>query len=236
MVWQLVLLPGTHTVTEVNRVLTEPPSGPASTVTLVTFASLGPPPGGAAANPRPPPPPQDSAEAQIRAAIDQQRTLAPVRMRCRRTAVINAGLPNPRRSAPRRSSRPARRMHAYDRPIPPPDRRSGPAGGCGPSAGPAPPTRRVRSSVRNTAADWARWGRSMRLQTPYRRARRIPAISCRRAVWLRAGGNSREPSLSPLRATAPYRPAPRPRSHPRQRPRCFVLMLRRPPHLRASSS
>src|SRR6266404_1448182 len=58
MVWQLVVLPGTHTVTVVNSVLTLRLFGPASTTTETTFEGGG---GGVGVTPAPsPPPPQET--------------------------------------------------------------------------------------------------------------------------------------------------------------------------------
>src|SRR5471030_489747 len=62
MVWQLVVLPGTQTVTEVNNELMSPigvplTEGPESTVMVATFEPVGGGVGGAGAS-EPPPPPQ----------------------------------------------------------------------------------------------------------------------------------------------------------------------------------
>src|ERR1700683_3157629 len=64
MVWH-VLLPGTHTVIVVNRVLTLS-AGPPLTTTLTTFdEGVGPVPDEPEPVSEPPPPPQDMAERQI---------------------------------------------------------------------------------------------------------------------------------------------------------------------------
>ena len=67
MVWQFVVLPGTHTVTDTNKVFTLLEDGPASTMTLTVFTVAGggggvPPPPPPPLLPPPPPPPQERAD------------------------------------------------------------------------------------------------------------------------------------------------------------------------------
>jgi hypothetical protein len=69
MVWQFVVLPGTHTVTDTNKVFTLLDDGPASTTTLTVFTVAGGGGGGGGVPPPPeppllppPPPPQESAD------------------------------------------------------------------------------------------------------------------------------------------------------------------------------
>src|SRR4029077_20393544 len=82
MIWQFVALPGTHTVTVVNKVLTSGVVlvGPASTTTSATLAPVGveppdpdePLPLPLTTTPPPPPPPQEST-GQQRAAHSPKR-------------------------------------------------------------------------------------------------------------------------------------------------------------------
>src|SRR5258708_12621187 len=64
MIWQFVVLPGTHTVTVVNKVLTSGLVlvGPASTTTPTTLEPVGVGPTNEPV--LPPPPPQESADQQ----------------------------------------------------------------------------------------------------------------------------------------------------------------------------
>jgi hypothetical protein len=62
MTWQSVVLPGTHTVTVVYRVLTVLLAGPESTTTLTTFDPVGAGLPGDNELPPPPPPPHESAD------------------------------------------------------------------------------------------------------------------------------------------------------------------------------
>src|ERR1700680_3264565 len=82
MVWQLVVLPGTHSLTVVNSVFTSfVPAGPASTTTLATLATTGEleEPAGAAVPPLPPPP-QESPARHSAAQRPKRHVRAAVRM------------------------------------------------------------------------------------------------------------------------------------------------------------
>src|SRR5579863_10781954 len=91
MVWQLVVLPGVHTVTVVNRVLASRLVlvGPASTTTLTTLETAGgdPPPSPVDSDVPSWPPPQPSA--------DRHRAVHSPMSRAR----ISEVLPSRRRSA-----------------------------------------------------------------------------------------------------------------------------------------
>src|SRR5579863_9712094 len=108
MVWQLVVLPGVHTVTVVNRVLTSGLVlvGPALTTTLTTLAVAGgePPPTPVDCDVPLWPPPQPDADSNT-AAISPASALR-----------ISAVLPSRRRSARPRVSRRVPRMRACVRP------------------------------------------------------------------------------------------------------------------------
>src|SRR5260370_38839573 len=98
MVWQLVVLPGTHTVTVVNKVLTSGLVlvGPASTTTPATLGPVGGVelPG---ANEPPPPPPQESADRQRATHTPNRHARAGVPTAANLT--ISANLPRLRRRA-----------------------------------------------------------------------------------------------------------------------------------------
>src|SRR6185312_170362 len=79
--WQLVVLPGTQTVTVVNTVFTsvEParPDGPLSTVIACTLGAEPAGGEGCAPRPPPPPPPQPDSSAPTSAAAMTVRTPGP---------------------------------------------------------------------------------------------------------------------------------------------------------------
>jgi hypothetical protein len=94
MVWQLVVLPGTHTVTVVNRVLTSELVlvGPESTTTLTALEADGAgPPGDSVLPPPPPPPPHESADRHKAAHAPKRHARADVRDAANLT--ISANLP-----------------------------------------------------------------------------------------------------------------------------------------------
>src|SRR5580658_7757543 len=177
MVWQLVVLPGLHTVTVVNSVLTSGLVlfGPALTATLTTLAADGVEPPGVPVNGVLPwPPPQPSADRHR--AVHNPAS----------TARISAVLPSRRRSERPRADRHVPRMRACAHPTAPPARGSEPAGGCAPCAWHPPPLRRDRRSVPTSGADSAGRDRSTRRQTPCRPLRRIRAPECPKAIVFRA--------------------------------------------------
>jgi hypothetical protein len=79
MVWQLVVLPGTHTVTDVYNVLTVLLTGPELATTLATLdVVVVPLPEPELDNPLlPPPPPQDSNAAHAAAQTPRRSDRAP---------------------------------------------------------------------------------------------------------------------------------------------------------------
>src|ERR1700722_5106709 len=192
MVWQLVVLPGTHNVTVVNSVLTSGVVlvGPASTTMPATLAPVGvEPPGAVELTPAPPlPPPQDST-TRHRAAYTPKRHARAGRPRIA-TRAINANLPHSRRWARPAAGRQPPKRSAYARRPAPPDRFAGFAGDGVPSAAPSLPPRSYRSIVPGSRADSARWGRSTRLQTPCRRTRRTRVPRFRRSTGVHAADNS----------------------------------------------
>src|SRR5258706_12136848 len=192
MAWQLVVLPGTHSVTVVNSVLTSGLVlvGPASTTMPVTLAPVGvEPPGAVELTPTPPPlPPQDST-GRHRTAYTPKRH---ARAGTPRIAIlaISANLPRSRRRArPTAGTQPPRRS-AYVRRPAPPDRFAVFAGDGVPSAALSRPSRTYRSIVPESRADSARWGHSTRPQTPCRRTRRTRAPRSRRSTGVRAADSS----------------------------------------------
>src|SRR5882672_10928183 len=116
MVWQLVVLPGTHTVTVVNNVLTSGLVlvGPASTTTSTTLEPVGVGLLGASEAP-PPPPPQESAGRQRAAYTPKRHARAGVP----RIAIltISANLPRSRRSARPAANTRSPQRSAYARPL-----------------------------------------------------------------------------------------------------------------------
>src|SRR5882762_578693 len=192
MVWQFVVLPGTHTVTVVNSVLTSGLVlvGPASTTMPATLAPVGVgPPGAVELTPAPPlPPPQDST-GRHRTAYTPKRL---ARAGTPRIAIlaISANLPRSRRRArPAAGTQPPRRS-AYVRRPAPPDRFAVFAGDGVPSVAPSQPSRTYRSIVPGSRANSARWGHSTRPQTPCRRSRRTRAPRSRRSTGVRAADSS----------------------------------------------
>src|SRR5450755_3582321 len=132
MVWQFVVLPGTHTVTVVYRVLTVLLAGPESTTTLTTFEPVGVGLPGDNELPPPPPPPHESADRH-KAAHSPERSarvtvVAGVRTITR--APISATPRGRRRWERLGASTPGPRMHAYVRSIEPPGRFVGFANEC----------------------------------------------------------------------------------------------------------
>src|SRR5258707_4542465 len=116
MAWQLVVLPGTHSVTVVNSVLTSGLVlvGPASTTMPVTLAPVGvEPPGAVELTPTPPPlpPPQDST-GRHRTAYTPKRH---ARAGTPRIAIlaISANLPRSRRRARPTAGKQTPRTNAY---------------------------------------------------------------------------------------------------------------------------
>src|SRR5882757_1949768 len=194
MVWQLVVLPGTHTVTVVNSVLTSGfvLVGPASTTIPATLAPVGvepPPPGAVELTPAPPlPSPQDS-NGRHRAAYTPKRH---ARAATPRTAIlaISANLPRARRRAGPAAGTPPLRRSAYVRLPAPPDHFAVSAGDGVPSGPLSRPSRSYRSIVPGSRADSARWGHSTRPQTPCHRTRRTRAPPSRRSTGVRAADNS----------------------------------------------
>src|SRR5258708_4372924 len=166
MVWQLVVLPGTHTVTVVNKVLTSGLVlvGPASTTMSATLEPVGVETGSPTV--LRPPPPQDSTDQQ-RAAHSpkrQARAGAPpgaslainANLLCsHRWARPAAGTRDPRRRACARPPAPRDCCHVF-------------AGDGGPSAGLSPRSRSYRSTVPGSGANSVWWGHSTRPQTPCR--------------------------------------------------------------------
>src|SRR5882672_1582895 len=119
MVWQSVVLPGTHTVTEVNRVLTDEPLGPASTMISATLV-IGGGVGLGARPPPPPPPPHETADAHKATPALQRKirsSVAPIRD-C--SAAISAHPRGRRRWEWIAASTLVRRTRAYVRPTAPP--------------------------------------------------------------------------------------------------------------------
>src|SRR5258708_25467634 len=115
MVWQFVVLPGTHTVTVVNRVLTSGLVlvGPASTTMSATSAPVGVEfPGAIEALPPPPPPPQESIGQQSTAHSPKRHARDGVPMGV--SLIISANLLHShRRARPAAGTRgPRRRAYA----------------------------------------------------------------------------------------------------------------------------
>src|SRR5271170_6753786 len=97
MVWQLVVLPGTHTVIVVNSVFTSGLLlvGPASTTTLTTLEPVGVvepteelPDAGEAVLPPPPPPPQESADRHRAAQSPKRQACAGTTVRTHLCVVL----------------------------------------------------------------------------------------------------------------------------------------------------
>src|SRR5271155_4280832 len=178
MVWQLVVLPGLHTVTVVNSVLTSGLVlvGPASTTTLTTLATAGgePPevPTDSGVSLWPPPQPDADRHRAVHSPMS--------------TARISAALPSRHRSERSGEGTRVLRTRACARPLAPPDRWSGPAGGRGPCAWYSPPLPRDRRSVPTSGADSVGRDRSRQRQTPCRLLRRIRAPWCPRVIVFRA--------------------------------------------------
>src|SRR5258707_7315328 len=142
MAWQLVVLPGTHSVTVVNSVLTSGLVlvGPESTAMRVTLAPVGVEhPGAVELTRKPPPlPPQQDSTGRHRTAYTPKRH---ARAGTPRIAIlaISANLPRSRRRArPTAGTQPPRRSADVRRP-PPPDPLAGFAGAGGPSGALSPP-------------------------------------------------------------------------------------------------
>src|SRR5580704_10873403 len=129
MVWQFVVLPGTHTVTVVYRVLTVLLAGPESMTTLATFVPLG---GGVLEDSVPPPPPPHDNAVKHRAAHSPACSgrLNAAGIRSKPRAAISVTLRGRRRSERPGAGTPALRMRAYAPSIEPPDRIVGFANAC----------------------------------------------------------------------------------------------------------
>src|SRR6266404_1307904 len=194
MVWQFVVLPGTHTVTVVNRVLTSGLAlvGPASTTMSATLEPVGvelPDANDALL----PPPPQESTGQQRAAHSPKRHARHGVPMGV--SLIISANLlRSHRRARPAAGTRGPRRR-AYARPPARRDCSHVSARDDVPSAGLSPPSRSYRSTVPESGADSARWGRSTRPQTPCRRILRTRAPGFRRATGFRAADSSHAVSL-----------------------------------------
>src|SRR5258708_16843486 len=188
MIWQFVVLPGTHTVTVVNKVLTSGLVlvGPASTTTPTTLEPVGVGPTNEPV--LPPPPPQESADQQ-RAAHSPKRHARDGVPRGA-SLIISASLLRSHRWARPAASTRGPRRRAYVRPPAPRDCCHVSAGDGAQSARLSPPSRSYRSTVPESGAGSARWGRSTRPQTPCRRIRRTRAPGFRRATGFRALANS----------------------------------------------
>src|SRR5260370_24035628 len=164
MIWQFVVLPGTHTVTVVNKVLTSGLVlvGPASTTTSTTLEPVGvelPD----ANEPLLPPPPQESTDQQRAAHSPKRHARDGVPMGA--SLIISANLLRSHRlERPAAGTRGPRRR-AYARPPARRDCSHVSAGDGVPCAGLSPPLRSYRSTVPGAGADSARWGRSTRPQT-----------------------------------------------------------------------
>src|SRR6266404_2600560 len=171
MVWQFVALPGTHTVTVVNKVLTSGLAlvGPASTTTSATLEPVGVEPPDATPPWPPPPPPQESTGQQSAAHNPKRHARDGVPMEA--GLIISANLRRSRRWARPAAGTQGPRRRAYARPPAPRDWFHVFADDGVPSARLSPPSRSYRSTAPRSGADSARWGRSMRPQTPCRRVR-----------------------------------------------------------------
>src|SRR6266851_1820236 len=185
MIWQFVVLPGTHTVTVVNKVLTSGLVlvGPASTTTSTTLEPVGVELPGANEPLLPPPPPQESTGQQRAAHSPKRHARDGVPMGA---SLISANLLRSHRWAQPAAGTRGPRMRAYARPPAPRDCSHVSAGDGVPSAGLSPPSCSYRSTVPGSGADSAPWGRSTRPQTPCRRIRRTRAPGSRRATGFRA--------------------------------------------------
>src|SRR5580692_1994155 len=188
IVWQLVVLPGTQTVTLVNSVLTLLAcGGPPSITTLATLLVGGVPPPPVppppAAEPPPPPPPQAAAE-RITTALNPVRSA--------RSETISANLPGSRRWEWRSVNTLDRKARACDRH---PRRLHRPAEsehGGDPRAWIAGPMQKRRNTGRELGVDRAESGPATRPRKPCRPAQRIRASPCPTPAQFRALDNCRD--------------------------------------------
>src|ERR1035437_406893 len=97
MVWQFEALPGTHTVTEVNNVLTSWFNGPPSTTTLTSLSAVGTvppeePPTSDDVPPEEPPTSDDVPPLPPQESADTPRTAQKLKRSTRTSATISVHL------------------------------------------------------------------------------------------------------------------------------------------------